>query len=167
MQYLHMQHYLPGPCILFDRFVVTDQTEAEILIAKKRFGRAGVIEFEVMDAFDMASVLKLEKRIGKKFTKVCFQPRFIEYCTNSYSSPFAGCCQAVTRCLNIWDDSVGSMHTCTSIQHHSTCDAHFMPKCASCKALVSRNSSNKARVRSLFTQRYTFKFHENHMSRYS
>jgi len=52
-------------------FVVgIDQTRAEIEIAKKRFRVPGKVEFEVMDAFDMAAVLQLQKRIGRKFNKV-------------------------------------------------------------------------------------------------
>ena len=41
-----------------------DQTAAEIAIANRRFALAGKVRFEVMDAFDMAAVLRLQKDIG-------------------------------------------------------------------------------------------------------
>ena len=47
-----------------------DQTAAEIAIANKRFRIPGKVEFEVMDAFDMAAVLRLQKKIGSNFNKV-------------------------------------------------------------------------------------------------
>lgn len=47
-----------------------DQTAAEIAIANRRFALPGKVRFEVMDAFDMAAVLRLQKDIGCQFTKV-------------------------------------------------------------------------------------------------
>lgn len=40
------------------------------MAAKKRYGHPGVVEFEVMDAFDIPSLMKLEKSMGKRFNKV-------------------------------------------------------------------------------------------------
>ncbi|EKX45178.1 hypothetical protein GUITHDRAFT_108822 [Guillardia theta CCMP2712] len=47
-----------------------DQTQAEIDIARKRFGQPGHVEFEVMDAFDMPAVLRMQEKVGRKFNKV-------------------------------------------------------------------------------------------------
>eukprot|EP00285_Hemiselmis_virescens_P003305 CAMPEP_0173412944 /NCGR_PEP_ID=MMETSP1356-20130122/80733_1 /TAXON_ID=77927 ORGANISM="Hemiselmis virescens, Strain PCC157" /NCGR_SAMPLE_ID=MMETSP1356 /ASSEMBLY_ACC=CAM_ASM_000847 /LENGTH=145 /DNA_ID=CAMNT_0014374905 /DNA_START=144 /DNA_END=578 /DNA_ORIENTATION=- len=51
-----------------------DQTSHEIDIAKKRFGKPGLVEFACMDAFEMVSVLALarewEKKVGSRFTQI-------------------------------------------------------------------------------------------------
>ena len=52
-----------------------DQTQMEIDIANKRFGRPGLVEFACLDAFDLAAVLAAvrdgERRFGgRRFTKV-------------------------------------------------------------------------------------------------